>query len=89
MNGSFNGDELKKLDWQYLISHNSEKCFKIGEWVFLKSNPELPLKISQLKNGQVSCQINDIVAVFPPQCLLQYKYAGLFIWKDDKIICLN
>ncbi len=90
---SFNSEELRKSDIQYLIRHTSTSKFKKGEIVFLKSNPEQPIKVEFISEKQVYCSWMSVDGIkqnasFPPQCLLQYLYAGLIVYKG-KPICLN
>jgi hypothetical protein len=88
----FKQDELHPCDYQYLISHTSVDGFKENETVFLKSNPELPLKvqgISKLFNHILVLTPDNKIISFPPECLLQYSYAGLLIWKRKIAVCLN
>ena len=94
--GKFNKEDLELCDWQYQIIHKFIGNFKIGEYVFLKSNLEFPIKVSFfLKNNEIVCIWKDKVGVsqmdkFLPECLLQYKYSGLLISKDNRFkICLN
>lgn len=87
---------LKKCDNQYLVSNKSIFDFRIGEKVFLKSNPEFAIVVSGFDkpNKTVICKYfnskGDLKFVdFPPQCILSYKYAGLIIIKDKWYISLN
>jgi hypothetical protein len=79
MTESFNESELGKCEWQYQVVHQTTEKFKSGELVFLKSNPECPMKVLLINPKEVLCiPVNGKnIYNFPPQCLLQYRYAGL------------
>lgn len=88
-----NHSDLKKCDLQYQVRHKSTDKFKVGEIVFLKSNPEWPMKVAFIDNEEVTCEWKNSLgnlegASFPPECLLQYVYAGLIVWKGTNL-CLN
>jgi len=90
---AFRKDGLKKCDWQYQVIHQSIKCFKIGEKVFLNSGSPVLIVIGFI-NGEVEVQwkdknSNNYTHTFKPQQILQYKYAGLMLWKDKYKINLN
>jgi hypothetical protein len=92
-NNVFRRDQLRKKEIQYLIRHKLTLKFKEGDIVFLKSNPELPLKVIYIDLEKVYCKLDDPcdneVISFPPECLLHYKDGGLFIYKDEWIISYN
>lgn len=46
--------DLVMCDWQFWVRHKSKNLFKIGEIVFLKSNPEVPLIVYSLKTTNYS-----------------------------------
>lgn len=83
---------LKPTDIQYQIVHDYTSCFKEGQKVFLKSNPELPLTVIAITEDLIEIgwqKDNEFYKnYFPPQCLLQYNYAGLVYWKNNEM-CLN
>lgn len=93
---SFNSEDLIPHTWQYAVCHQSNKCFKTGEKVFLKSNPDkvLIVALPDFKGG-VLCfwfdnDENLSSHVFTPQTILQYRYRPLIISSDKKYsICLN
>ena len=89
--GAFKAEDLKLCDFQYEIKHNSIDDFKVGEEVFLKSNPETPMKVYGFSEDKKSVltSMGDNKYSFPPECLLQYKYAGLLIAKRKHKICLD
>lgn len=91
---SFNPEELRVLDWQYTIIHQDTSCFKEGNLVFLKSNPEIPMTVVEIggllvyvtwlnKLGDANYQ------AFPPQTLLQYKLACFVTGRRKFHLCLN
>ena len=85
---------LRHCEWQYQIRHEQPNAFDIGECVFLKSNPEWPLIVYTLDDTFVYVVWKDIEDTvhadsFPPQAILQYRYAGLLIWRNSYRICLN
>ena len=94
---AFNEDDLKLTDFQYEIKHTDVNCFKEKEEVFLKSNPEVSMKvfgISKMFNHVLVLVKNtngglDQIHSFPPECLLQYKYRALLKWKQKYSICIN
>jgi len=87
----FKEGDLISCEFQYEIRHTDINCFKIGEEVFLKSNPERPMKVCGFSedNKQVLTMFDYYIELFPPECLLQYRYAGLFIVRKKYKICLN
>jgi hypothetical protein len=84
---------LKKVLYQYMIRHTNINKFKIGELVFLKSNPEHGMLVRSLniRNNKVEVLIlvSGEIYSFVPEVLLQYKYSGLLILNDDYFISLN
>ena len=88
---TFKEEDLVLCDFQYEIKHTDVNCFKIGEEVFLKSNPERPMKVYGFSedNKQVLTLFDYSIEVFLPECLLQYKYRTLLIWRKKYKICLN
>jgi len=93
-NGDFNLDDLYLHNCQYTITHTSPQDFKCGESVFLRSNPERPMTVLSINPRGVivkwmsNCNIIT-TALLPPQCLLQYKYAGLVTYRRRIPISLN
>jgi len=85
----FKKEDLKLCDFQYQIIHENVNDFEIGEEVFLKSNPEYSLKVYSFGEKKVVVGEYAPTMLFPPQCILQYKYSGLIIWKRKYEICIN
>lgn len=86
--------ELIKVDFQYQVMWVSTFNFSVGELVFLKSNPELPLMVEAFGFGNkviVSWLVDGDKSYhgFSPELILQYKYRPLLIWKDKYKVCLN
>jgi len=80
LNGKlFSKDELSLSDWQQGIKHHSSKEFKIGERVFLNSNPEVELIVDSIHFNKVNCIVvkTDDEVSFLPECLSKYKYASI------------
>lgn len=81
--------------WQYEVIHRKPTDFKIGEEVFLKSSPDRKMKVRSIgeKNVITSWIGTDgkgHMHSFPPQYILQYKYAALLVDRTDSYrICLN
>lgn len=89
----FKAKDLRLCDFQYEVRHTDINNFSEGEKVFLKSNPEHPMTVHSV-DGNITCiwySTNEELQIcsFPPECLLQYKYAGLLTWKKKFSICLN
>ena len=94
--GIFKQDDLMLCDWQYTIRHTKLKCFEVGEIVFLGCNPEFPMTVHSINNKK-----NNITTIwynsnneiqyysFPPECILQYRYAGLLTYKGKFCVSLN
>ena len=75
-----------------MITHNTIDAFHAEEMVFLKSNPEWPLKVygcSEMFKHVLVLTPDNHIESFPPQVLLHYSYRGLLIWKRKLLICLN
>lgn len=91
MEDCFKEGDLISCDLQYEIRHININCFKIGEEVFLKSNPECTMKVYGFSedNKQILTLFGYDIELFPPECLLQYRYAGLLIGRKKYKICLN
>lgn len=91
---SFRPDELGIADWQYAISHKTISGFSVGDVVFLKSNPEVPMEVI----GFIDCEVMTYaklsgcaaeISIFPPWCILQYKYASLLCGRRKYLIFIN
>jgi len=91
MRETFDNDELRLTDWQYFITHESTLKFKTGDMIFLKSNPEMKLRVINVGVEKVFCigKDKDIIMDFFPQTILHYGYAGLMVYKREHIISLN
>lgn len=90
----FNADDLQICNWQYTVRHTSVDCFVIGELVFLKSNPECPMTVTSMTDKRVSTNWYSLdgklqTCDFPPECILQYKYAGLQTYKLNTNVNFN
>jgi hypothetical protein len=87
----FKEKDLVLCDFQYEIRHTDVNYFKIGEEVFLKSNPEISMKVCGFSEDskQVVVKLAYEKISFPPECVLQYRYAGLLVWRKKYKICLN
>ena len=90
----FKKNNLKLCDWQYTIRHTNANCFKIGEKVFLKSNPEHQMIVYFIEGNNVTTiwftKTNEMqLCKFSPECILQYKYAGLLVYKQRHYVALN
>jgi uncharacterized protein YodC (DUF2158 family) len=86
---------FEKCFWQYKVRHHSVNDFAVGEMVFLKSNPEVPLIVCGFKYGQVCVTWFDDNGsrsehYFVPEVILQYRFRGLQESHDERfIISLN
>jgi hypothetical protein len=92
--GSFNPDDLVVLPWQYTIVYHDTSSFRIGDLVFLKSNPEFPMTVVDVTdmyvytmwmNKQGEYQQHGFI----PQIVLQYRYACFVTGKRKFHLCLN
>ena len=93
-NGRFNEKDLNKCSWQYAVRHQSTDNFCVGENIFLGSNPEVPMIVLKVHEKEIYANVIDLLGnintyTFPPQCVLQYKYASLIVYKDKYNVCLN
>ncbi len=92
--GVFREVNLNKCNYQFLIRHAKTNCFSVGEVVFLKSNIENPMTIHLINNNDIVCTWKSMdeelqFASFKPECILQYRYRCLVVWKGKFQICLN
>jgi len=90
----FKQDDLKLCDWQYTIRHTDINRFVSGEKVFLKSNPEQPMTVHSVNEKSITTiwytESNEMqLCEFPPECILQYKYAGLLTYRQKLCVSLN
>lgn len=89
----FNEGNLGLVAWQYQIRHEDTVMFAVGELVFLKSNPEMPLTVKEVcSNDVVVCWLHEGVeqsCEFPPECILQYRFAALKVYKQKFAVCFN
>jgi len=90
-NEKFKADDLILCDFQYQIIHRDTNCFKIGERVFLKSNPEVPMNVHSIDEytQKVICDHDGDLLPFKPECILQYEYSIFMIGKRKFPVCLN
>lgn len=94
MGKEFKKEDLKLCEWQYAIKHNNKNCFKSGEIVFLKSNPKQPMIVNSINDNTITTAWYSLVKGievydFPFECVLQYKYAGLLIYRQKFCMSLN
>jgi len=87
-------EELRLSDYQHEIRHINTKLFSVGEKVFLKSNPECQMTVYSINKNNATVRWhnkkNEIeMCSFPPECILQYKYAGLLIYRKKFYVSLN
>lgn len=92
--GKFNQNDLILCDKQYAIMQNKTTDFKIGEMVFLRSNPENPMRVIFIGENKVRTSWQSEAGEkytydWSPQCILQYTYAGLIVYKQKFNICIN
>lgn len=85
----FKINELKLNELQYMITHDFTLNFNVGDIVFLKSNPEIPLKVFDIDMDFVYCKNKNKFSKHKPQMLLHYKYASLLKYKKEWNITLN
>ncbi len=93
-NRVFKRKDLNICDWQYTIRHTNTNSFMCGEKVFLKSNPEHSMIVYSINNNNIITSWYNIynelqLCEFPPECILQYKYAGFLTYQDRFHINLN
>lgn len=91
---SFKPEDLKLLDWQYTVIHHDTSSFKVGDQVFLKSNPEFPMTVVAIAHGEVfTTWVNALGAPmkwhWKPQLILQYRYACFVTGRRKFHLCLN
>jgi DNA-directed RNA polymerase subunit RPC12/RpoP len=94
MEGYFKKEDLRLCDAQYTIRHMDVNCFVCGEKVFLKSNPEHPMTVHSVNKSTITTiwytKTNEMqLCEFPPECILQYKYAGLITYRQKLCVSLN
>jgi len=90
----FNVNDLILCDWQYTIRHTNTKCFKNGEKVFLKSNPDHIMIVYDITDKKIITTWKDNSGAeqycdFTPECILQYKFASLKTFRKKHSVCLN
>lgn len=90
----YNKYNLKLSKAQHTIKWKKTSDFKINEKVFLKSNINLILNVCDLDESDVTVTWLDKenkrqYTKFPPECILQYKYAGLITYQNRFKISLN
>lgn len=90
----FNQKDLVACDFQHTVRHKDVNCFIPGERVFLKSNPEHVMWVHSVMKNSITTVWhtgrNKIrTCNFPPECILQYRYAGLLIYKNKFYMSLN
>ncbi len=92
--GVFNKDDLIPLECQFTVTWHNVSDFKLGQKVFLKSNPELPMIVHELGDDFILTSIDnknrDIQYIdFKPEMLLQYNLACLVTYNRYFPVCLN
>ncbi len=88
-------ENLKLYDWQYTVKQSIHD-FKLGDEVFLRSNPEVRMKIFWLKKDTV-CTCWKLIkggcggyGEFIPETLLKFEYACLVTHGNSNYkFCLN
>jgi len=85
----FNADDLEVSKYQYLVRYHSTMSFRHGDIVFLKSNPNVPLKVTDISIKYVYCTDGRNTYEFIPESILHYKYAGLMIYNREFQVSLN
>lgn len=77
----FSQDDLRLYPIQYTVRHKSVDSFKIGEYVFLKSNPEVRLIVVSLNTKDnlvlIKLEFTEDYYEFSPECILQYTQSSL------------
>lgn len=87
-------DDVELCDWQYTIRFELQD-FRIGEIVFLKSNPEWPMFTCNFDGCNVVVEWESLSgemqrAKIHPHCLMKYEYAAFQTYKmTDYHVCLN
>ncbi len=94
--GKFNKNELKYISWQYSICHKLGSEFKKEEKIFLKSNPEVPLRVIDNHKERVTCchwsldVVSYLFSFHAAQVLRYTERAFVECSKNRDIkICLN
>jgi hypothetical protein len=83
---------LKLLDFQYETLQKASD-FSQGDICFLRSSPNVPFKIKNIKGGELEVEWEGCSGIesdwLPAHCFLQYKYASLVVFKRKYSVCLN
>lgn len=81
---------------EFTTINKSADDFELGELVFLRRNPEVQLRIVGLHDPNIvithyTCPTDGEVLelTLPARSLMQYRNAGLLLWKKEFVICLN
>lgn len=85
----FKREEIRLKELQYKVCYDTTLKFRIGDKVFLKSNPEVPLEVFDVDNEKVHCRYKNEIIEYIPQVLVHYKYAGLMVYKREWDISWN
>ena len=85
---------LRKNEWQYQVNYESVDDFKVGEFVFLKSNPKVYLVVAGFNGDEVLLTYTDLMGVFHKisihfKCLMHYRNAALLVYDGNYNVCLN
>ena len=92
--GTFNTSDLGLCDWQYTIRHHDTLSFVRGQKVFLKSSSALEMVVHDIIGDKIITRWKNVhnclqYHSFPPECILQYRYAGLVTFRKTFSVCLN
>lgn len=86
----FDKNNLEVSKYQYFVRYHTTLLFRFGDIVFLKSNPNIPLKVVDISIRYVFCKDNNNnIFKLIPESLLHYKYAGLMIYNRKFLVSLN
>lgn len=86
----FKSNQIKLTDLQYKIRFDNTLHFQIGDIIFLKSQPHIPLKIIDTDLYKIYCLDEDNnIYDFYPQMILHYKWASILTYKKKWDIYLN
>jgi len=90
----FNKEDLVLCDYQYTVRHISADAFTVNESVFLKSNPEVKMTVKSINERTITTEWYDNYGIAQtmeiyPQCILQYRYAGLVTYRGKFNFSLN
>lgn len=93
--GKFDRSKLELVKWKYAVTHRSAGAFKVGEVVFFKASPGIPLTVTFIDREDnligISVQGWTFPLELPPEYFLQYRFAMFKKYYADEnlVICLN